>query len=93
MKTIRQQIIEMLTAEEMGIRDLSQALSIKEKEVLEHLPHIEQSVKSTHKKIVIKPSSCLSCGFVFEERRRFSTPGRCPRCKKTRIENPMFRIL
>jgi len=93
MKTIRQQMIELLTAEEMGVRDLSQALGIKEKEVLDHLPHIDQSVRSAHKKIVIRPSSCLSCGFVFEERRRFSTPGRCPMCKKTRIESPMFRIL
>ena len=93
MKTIRQQIIDRLTEEEMGVRDLSQVLKIKEKEVLEHLPHIERSVKSLNKKIIFTPSSCFSCGFVFEERRRFSRPSRCPRCKDTRIENPMFRIV
>ena len=39
MKTIRQQIIDLLTDEEMGVRNLSQVLKIKEKEVLEHLPN------------------------------------------------------
>ena len=66
---------------------------LKEKEVLEHLPHIERSVKTMNKKIVFTPSSCFSCGFIFEGRRRFSRPSRCPRCKKTYIENPMFRII
>lgn len=93
MKTIRQQIINLLIDEEMGIRDLSQALRIKEKEVLEHLPHIERSVKTMNKKIVFTPSICLACGFVFEDRKRFSRPGRCPQCRSTRIENPAFRIV
>ena len=93
MKTIRQQMIDLLTEEEMGIRDLSQVLKIKEKEVLEHLPHIERSVKFLNKKIIFTPSSCLSCGFVFEERKRFSRPGRCPCCRDTRIESPMFQII
>jgi len=93
MKTIRQQIIDLLSEEEMGVRDLSQILKIKEKEILEHLPHIEKSVQSIQKKIQIIPSRCLSCGFIFEDRKRFSRPGRCPRCRDTRIENPMFRIV
>ncbi|MCJ7771895.1 MAG: transcriptional regulator, partial [Desulfobacterales bacterium] len=84
MKTIRQQMIDLLTEEAMGVRELSQALGIKEKEVLEHLPHIEKSVKSMNKKIVFTPSSCLACGFVFEDRKRFSRPSRCPRCRDTR---------
>lgn len=77
----------------MGVRDLSHMLRIKEKEVLEHLPHIERSVKCMNKKIVFTPSSCLGCGFVFEDRKRFSRPSRCPRCRDTRVENPMFRII
>ena len=93
MKTIRQQMIDLLTEEEMGIRALSQVLKIKEKEVLEHLPHIERSVKSLNKKIIFTPSSCLSCGFVFEERKRFSRPGHCPCCRDTSIESPMFQII
>lgn len=86
-------MIDLLTEEEMGVRDLSQALGIKEREVLDHLPHIQRSVKSFHKKIVFTPASCLSCGFVFEDRSRFSRPGRCPRCKATRIDPPMFKIV
>lgn len=86
-------MIDLLTQEEMGVRDLSQVLGIKEKEVLEHLPHIEKSVKSMKKKIVFTPSRCLACGFVFEDRKRFGRPSRCPRCRDTRIEHPLFRIV
>ena len=93
MQTIRQQMIDLLEEEKMGIRDLSQALKIKEKEVLEHLPHIERSIKSMKKKIVITPSNCLACGFVFQDRKRFSRPSRCPRCRDTHIESPMFHII
>ena len=93
MQTIRQQMIDLLEEEKMGIRDLSQALKIKEKEVLEHLPHIERSVNSLNKKIVITPSNCLACGFVFQDRKRFSRPSRCPRCRDTHIESPMFHII
>ncbi|MBW1814888.1 MAG: transcriptional regulator [Deltaproteobacteria bacterium] len=93
MKTIRQQMIDLLEEEEMGVRDLSQALKIKEKEVLEHLPHIERSLKSMKKKIAIIPSNCFSCGFVFQDRKRFSRPSRCPRCRDTHIESPMFHII
>jgi predicted Zn-ribbon and HTH transcriptional regulator len=93
MKTIRQQIIDLLSEQEMGIRDLSQELGIKEKDVLEHLPHVEMSVKSINKKIIITPSNCLKCGFVFKDRKRFSSPSRCPRCRSTHIESPMFMII
>jgi predicted Zn-ribbon and HTH transcriptional regulator len=34
----------------------------------------------------------MSCGYVFEERKRFTRPSRCPRCKKTHIETPVYRL-
>jgi len=42
--TIRKQMIELLDNKEMSARDLSQALSIREKEVYTHLSHIARSV-------------------------------------------------
>jgi predicted Zn-ribbon and HTH transcriptional regulator len=35
----------------------------------------------------------LACGHVFEERKRFTRPGRCPCCKKSHIETPMYRVI
>ena len=92
-KTIRQQIIELLSEEEMSAIDLSQDLGIREKEVYEHLPHILRSLAAQGKELVIRPSECLKCGYVFRERRRFTRPGRCPRCKGTHIQRPTYEIL
>ena len=42
--TIRQSIIALLSEQEMDARDLSQELGLKEKEIYEHLVHVERSV-------------------------------------------------
>ena len=92
MKTLRQKMIALLEADQLGARHLSRHLGIREKEVETHLVHIERSVEAQGKKIVIRPSRCLNCGYVFRNRRRFSRPGRCPRCKATHLEAPLFKI-
>ncbi len=92
MQTIRQQIIELLSEREMSARELSQTIRIREKEVYEHLPHIARSLAAQRKKLVVLPFQCLDCGYVFEERRRFTRPGRCPRCKKAHLAWPMYKI-
>ena len=91
-QTLRQGMIALLKAEECGVRDISQALHIAEKEVGDHLAHIRRSLSTSHQTLEIRPSECLACGFVFKDRRRFSRPGRCPRCRRTRISMPRFRI-
>jgi len=92
METIRQQIIGCLTEEAMSAIDLSRELGIREKEVYEHLPHIARSVVNLGKKLVILPSRCLDCGYTFKDRKRFTRPGRCPKCRGTRLQKPMFEI-
>lgn len=92
MQTIRQQIIELLSERDMSAREVSQTVRIREREVYEHLPHIARSLAAQRKKLIILPFQCLACGYVFEERKRFTRPGRCPRCKKAHLERPMYRI-
>lgn len=92
METIRQQIIVLLSDKEMDARELSQAVGIREKEVYEHLPHIDRSAAAQKKKLVIRPVRCLGCGYIFKNRKRFTRPGRCPRCKKSHLEGPKYRI-
>lgn len=91
-QTIRQQMIELLSEREMSARELSQSIRIREKEVYEHLPHVARSLSAQKKKLVILPFRCMACGYVFEERRRFTRPSRCPHCKQARLEWPMYRI-
>jgi len=91
-QTIRQQIIELLIEQEMSARELSQAVRIREKEVYEHLLHVARSVNTRKRKLVITPSNCLGCGYVFKNRKRYTPPGRCPHCKGEHIQNPTYRI-
>lgn len=92
MQTIRQQMIVLLSEKEMGARELSQAIRIREKEVYEHLSHIARSVNAKRKNLIIIPAECLECGYVFENRKRYTRPSRCPHCKSEHIQNPVYRI-
>jgi predicted Zn-ribbon and HTH transcriptional regulator len=92
MQTIRQQIIKLLTEEQMDARDLSREVGIKEKEVYDHLNHIARSLAAKGRRLNIRPCECLKCGFVFKDRKRFTRPGRCPRCRDSHIINPSFKI-
>jgi predicted Zn-ribbon and HTH transcriptional regulator len=91
--TIRQGIISLLSEQELDARDLSQELGLKEKEIYEHLVHVERSVAASRGRFVITPSQCLLCGYVFEDRRRLTRPGRCPQCRRSKLQNPCFCIL
>jgi predicted Zn-ribbon and HTH transcriptional regulator len=92
MPTLRQKIISLLSETELSAWEISGKMGISEKEVYEHLSHIARSVASQNKRVVITPADCQTCGYVFEDRKRFTRPGRCPQCKKSRIQNPRFRI-
>lgn len=91
-QTIRKQLIELLSAGTWGVRELSQELHQSEKEIYDHLQHIERSLKASGKQLVIEPPVCLACGFVFADRTRPQPPGRCPQCKKTHIRRPRYAI-
>lgn len=91
-ETIRQQMVELLTGGEYTDRDLSQFLGISEKDVVYHLEHIARSVQGQKRKLKVIPARCMECGFTFEDRRRFSKPGRCPRCKGEHLQDPRYHI-
>jgi predicted Zn-ribbon and HTH transcriptional regulator len=86
-------MIDLLKGGEMTDRDLSQALGIPEKDVYGHLDHIARSLGRRGLKLQIIPVRCLSCGYVFKERKRWSRPGRCPRCRESHIERPAYIIM
>ena len=92
MQTIRQKIIDLLRLQEMDARQLSAQVGIREKEVAEHLSFIARSLSARGEKLTIHPAECLRCGYVFENRRRFTRPSRCPRCKKSHLQSPAFYI-
>jgi predicted Zn-ribbon and HTH transcriptional regulator len=92
LQTIRQQIVVVLREEEMSPRELSKALGIREREVYEHLSHIARSLAAQGKKLDVQPYRCLGCGYVFQDRKRFTRPSRCPRCKMSHIQEATYRV-
>lgn len=85
-------MIMLLSDNEMSAREISSAVGIGEKEVYGHLAHIARSIKSQGRKLVIRPAECMGCGYVFEKRKRFTRPSRCPICKSEHIQHPFYRI-
>ncbi len=84
--------MELLSNSELDARGLSQELGIREKEVYDHLAHVARSVKAEKKKLIVYPSRCLQCGFVFEDRKRLTRPSRCPKCKQSHLQSPRYSI-
>lgn len=77
----------------MDLPALSRAMGLGEKEILPHLPHIAKSAAAQRARLAVEPARCTGCGFEFRERRRLSPPGRCPRCKASRLQGPWYRII
>ncbi|WP_419661654.1 HTH transcriptional regulator, ArsR family [Desulfosarcina variabilis str. Montpellier] len=92
MGTLRQQIIDLLKQNPMTALDLSQAIGASEKDIYEHLRHIEKSIAGQGGTLRFAPCVCAACGFTFKHRQRLTRPGRCPRCRQSRISYPVFRI-
>ena len=92
MGTLRQQMIDVLRGKAMDLRELSQALGIREKEVVLHLPHIAKSVVAKKMKWQVQPACCENCNYSFKDRRRLTPPSKCPRCRTSRIRGPWYQI-
>lgn len=92
MGTLRQDMVLQLKQGPMDIRAISQALRIREKEALIHLPHIARSVVAKGMRFEVHPAFCENCNFTFIHRQRLTRPGKCPRCRHTRIQGPWFSV-
>lgn len=91
-ETVRQRIISLLDGQSLSVRELSEAASVSEKDVYEHLSHIQKTVSKKARSFVIVPASCRKCGFVFRKRERMKKPGKCPLCGSESISGARFSI-
>lgn len=92
-QTIRQEIIQYLTASPLTVRDISQMAGIREKDVFHHLASIEKTLKQRQATLKQEPYRCMDCGFRFTKRKTFKKPGKCPTCRDGRIEPALFWIV
>ncbi len=91
-QTIRQRIIAELRQREMDLYQIAQLLGMTEKEALSHLPHVQKSVTAQGGRLLVRPARCDGCGYEFTSRQRLSPPGRCPKCKQSRISGPWYTV-
>jgi hypothetical protein len=91
-ETVRKNIISVLEEQSLTAREVSGAVKISEKAVYEHLQHIQKTVSRRGLRLIITPSECKKCGFVFEKREKLTKPGKCPECRNEAIAEPVFSI-
>ena len=91
-ETVRQLIIAAIEGQELSGKDISGMVSVSEKEVYDHLYHIQKTLSKGELNIVITPAKCRKCGFLFKKRERLRKPGKCPVCRSELIKEPLFSI-
>lgn len=94
-RTRRQWIAQLLEEREHGFEELCLLLQLRARELDDELRHVERSTRRSAQRLEVVPARCASCGFSFRDRapRRFRPPGRCPRCRSERIQEPRFRLV
>ena len=91
-ETIRQKIISLLAGKTLSAREISIEAGVSEKEVYEHLEHIQRTINKREHNLIVTPSACKKCGFVFRKRDKLKKPSKCPVCRNEVIREPLFSI-
>lgn len=91
--TVRAELRRALEAEPLTAHELSTRVGVPEKQVAGHLEHLARSLRAGGEFLVVAPSRCLDCGFVFRKRTRLSRPSRCPICRGSHLDPPRFAIV
>lgn len=84
-ETVRQEIIRLLDGNKLSVSMISKEIRKSEREINDHLDQIAKSGI-----LIIIPSECADCGFIFKNRDRSKKPGKCPSCKSTHLCPPLF---
>lgn len=89
--TRRRDTILLLSQQAMTVRELAEWFRADARDILIDLEHIAQSVKPAGR-LIMDPSNCKSCGFLFKKRERHKRPSKCPECKGEKITEPVFSV-
>ena len=91
-ETIRDALRRALAEGPKTLRELSADVGVSEREIPEHLEHLARSLHAEGTRLSIEPARCRKCGFEFREKVQLTRPGKCPRCRATRIAAPRAAI-
>jgi transcriptional regulator len=92
--TRRQRLADILEFESRSVEALATEFKMEPRDVEDDLRKLEKSLRRDGKRIVVAPARCGRCRFVFHDRadRRYTTPGKCPKCRSMHIEAALLRI-
>ena len=92
-QTPRQRIIDLIAGTRLSSYQLAQMLGIPERQVEEHLAHVVKTIaRDKTRRFILDPARCQDCDFVFRDRSRLTSPGRCPHCRSEAIAAPRYGI-
>lgn len=90
-RTRRQEIRALLIERAWSLDELAVRYLVPKRVIVNDVEHIARSV-APRQRIEIQAPVCGVCGFRFKDRRRFSDPSRCPRCKNEHLSAQRLRI-
>ena len=91
--TVRQRIAELLRESELTAHEISRQASVAERDVAEHLRHLEHSLLHSGERLRVLAPHCVKCDFAFDHREKHGRPSRCPRCKSERVSKARFSVV
>jgi transcriptional regulator len=91
--TVRQRIVELLRSSELTTHEISRQASVAERDVAEHLRHLEHSLLHSGERLHVLAPHCVKCDFAFDNREKHGRPSRCPRCKSERVSKARFSVV
>ena len=91
-ETVRHYMAALLEEGTYSAKELSQIVKIPEKDVCDHLEHLQRTLHKGDRRLEVVCASCRHCGFVFTKRDRLTKPGKCPSCRSIHIQAPLFHI-
>ncbi|MBY8981765.1 MAG: transcriptional regulator [Candidatus Lokiarchaeota archaeon] len=95
-KTRREKLLERLEnmKEIQDLRSIMREMEYPNKKVLiSDIAHVAKSLGKEGKQILVLPSSCGLCGYIFNQKGfELKIPSKCPKCKGERINWPSLKI-
>jgi len=89
--TVRKELLERIAGEARSVSSLARELGLKRGDAEDELRHVLRSAEAAGYLVDILPAGCRSCGFTFDTR-KLSKPGKCPKCRGSRIFEPQIRL-
>ena len=90
-QTRRQEIRVLLAERSWTLDELAARYLLPRRVIVDDLEHIARSI-APRQRVVIQTPVCEACGFQFKDRKRFTDPSRCPRCKNEHLSPQRLRI-